>query len=63
MSIISTIHHQPSKMAEKWKAWRPVSGIFLRRSSISSEKVWFQVQVMKRKREKLTILKEVSLYL
>ena len=37
--------------------------ISLRRSSISSAKVLFRVQVMKRKREKFTILKEVSLYL
>ena len=40
-----------------------VHGISLRRSSIFSEKVLFRVQVMKRKREKLTILKKVPLYL
>ena len=39
------------------------AGLSLPRSSISSEKVLFRVQVMKKKREKLTILKEVSLYL
>ena len=33
--------------------------ISLPRSSISSEKVLFRVQVMKKKREKFTILKEV----
>ena len=37
-------------------------GIFLRRSSISDEKVLFQVQVMKRKGENLTILKGLCKY-
>ena len=39
------------------------TGISRRRSSISSEKVLFRVQVIKKKREKFTILKEVSLHL
>ena len=46
-------NHCASKMAEN----------YAKASAISSEKVLFRVQVMKRKREKLKNLKEVSLYL
>ena len=48
---------------ERWRRTRRVlksPWISLPRSSISSEEVLFRLKVMKRKRKKLTILKEVS---
>ena len=49
-------------MAENWASTRVGGDNLYRSSSISSEKVLFLVQVMKRKGEKLTIVKNVSLY-
>ena len=40
-----------------------VFSLSLRRREYSSEKVLFRVEVFKKKREKLTLLEEVSLYL